>query len=53
MHRGLEDPIVTPAAIDMEWYNQNVSTDFAYVDAVLKKMNIYGLITIKQDFVPA
>ena len=47
---------VTPCghiqALNLEWFNMYAASDYFYVDEALRKMDLFDLVCLKEDYFP-
>jgi hypothetical protein len=46
------EPSVKPRRLNIPFHDMHKHDDFKYVDMALKKMNLWTLVTIEQDYLP-
>ncbi|KAK1561685.1 hypothetical protein QYE76_017663 [Lolium multiflorum] len=49
---AVPEPAVKPRRLNVEFHNVYKHDDFKYVDMALKKMNMWTLVTLEQDYIP-
>jgi hypothetical protein len=49
---AVPEPSVKPRCLNVTFHDMHKDDDFKYVDMALKKMNLWTLVTIEQDYMP-
>jgi hypothetical protein len=49
---AVPEPAVKPRRLNVEFHNMYKHDDFKYVDMSLKKMNLWPLVTLEEDYLP-
>jgi hypothetical protein len=46
------NPYVRPCSLNVEWWNMYIDSDFRFVDEALRKMDLFDLVCLKEDYNP-
>jgi hypothetical protein len=49
---AVPEPAVKPRRLNVEFHDMYKHDDFKYVDMASKKMNMWKLVTLEQDYIP-